>query len=680
MKSVKHYVGCLLLAVAASALMACSLDDLDTTGSEQGKNGKVGYLQLKSLVLNTDNESVELNTDTPTRAEGDEIGQIKYAVPNPNGIEENIDTYWIEVRDEITQQMVDINGDADGVGIYYKDIPTEGIALEVGRYTVFAYKTKNKGSEIEGVIADVAGQTPAEGKVLAYYMGYAPATIASEQTTQVEITCKLANVLTTVELSADLVKWFKKNDDGNVLLSTVVAIAPAVVESDESAESYSYEFPYTSNHGVADDSGVIVDGGPFVYFKDVAGPSADDGNVLNLTMAGTFYTGLEVELDGGQIDDSKWADVSMSRAITNVKAAQWRRISIDIDRNNEGNIQFVVTIESYVYDATIDVDVMTLYASLNIEEEVPDVGVENPLAPSISIDGVTADENGALPFAINSSMYDSDAESWTSFLKVKVTPQEGSTVKEIYAVLTSDNADLLSAMTDKGFVDGRVNIFSDVATAAEGGDASEYLSVKDLTDGQAGEKLVTVKATGMSALYKYPGTHTASVYTVDSNGRRKHTDIIITVTSGGGSGVAPTIVWMKDGENVIDQRHNLTADNASSFSCKVDMTSESGFTKLEVDIVSSVLTDSELQGVGLGSHIDLINPTAEQVGALQGLGFLPDGVTSLKGYKEASFDISGFMGMLYGIFPASDNCDFNITVGDANGTTEKSLMFYVDVQ
>ena len=679
MKRVKHYAVCLMLMVSALSLAACHLDELKT-GLDDEKYGKeVGYLRLQSLVLNVDNESFDLDTDAnaSTRAEEDAPAQnTLYQVPNPNNIEENIANYWIEIKDEVENKMVDLNGTAAGEGCYYKDVPAEGIALEPGRYTVYAYKTAEKGADVNGVIADVVGQS-ADDKVIAYYAGRSSVVnIVSGQSTNVDITCKLTNVITTVELSADLIKWFKKDESGKTMLSTDVAIASA---TGAPADTYSYTFPYTSNHGISDNEGKVVAGGPFVYFKDVAGPESTDGNVLQLNMAGTFYTGLEYELNNGQIDQSKWAEVSMSRTITDVKAAQWRRISIDIDRNNEGNIQFVVTVESMVYDETIDVDVVTMYAALNIEEEVPDVGVENPKAPSVLISGVEPDENGALSYTINSSMYDADAEGWNSYLKVNVVPQDNTTVKEIYAVFSSDNANLLSAMAAKGFVDGRMDIYSDVATLAEGGYASEYVKVTDATGGVAGEKLITVKAAGMSALYKYAGTHTVSVYTTDSDKRTKHTDIIITVSNSGGGGALPTIVWLdENGTDVIDERHTLNADNASTFKCKVDMSSASGFTKLEVDIISSVLSDEELAGVGLGSHIDLINTTEDNAGVLQGLGFLQPGETSLRGKTEASFDISGFMGMLYGIFSASENCDFVITVGDANGEVTKSLMLYVE--
>lgn len=690
MKRVKHFAVCLMLMVSALSLVACHLDELGRGDNNKAdSNGtEMGYLKLQSLVLNVDNESFDLNTDanSSTRADEDAPAQNRlYEVPNPNNIEENIANYWIEIKDEVVNAMVDINGDVAGEGCYYKDIPAEGIALEPGRYTVYAYKTAEKGADVNGVIADVAGQLPADGEVVAYYAGRSSmVTVVSGQSTDVDITCKLTNVITTVELSADLIKWFKKDESGKTMLSTDVAIASA---TGEPADTYSYTFPYTSNHGILDNEGKVVAGGPFVYFKDVAGPESTDGNVLQLNMSGTFYTGLEYELNNGQIDESKWAEVSMSRTITDVKAAQWRRISIDIDRNNEGNIQFVVTVESMVYDETIDVDVVTMYAALNIEEEVPDVGVENPKAPSVLISGVEPDENGALSYTINSSMYDADAEGWNSYLKVNVVPQDNTTVKEIYAVFSSDNANLLSAMAAKGFVDGRMDIYSDVATLAEGGDASEYVKVTDATGGVAGEKLITVKAAGMSALYKYAGTHTVSVYTTDSDKRTKHTDIIITVSNSGGGGALPTIVWLdENGKDVINERHTLNAENAETFQCKIDLASASGFTKLEVDIVSDVLTDDELSTVNLGSHLDLINPKSHQVAVLQSLGFLDASTneTSLLGGKEKTFEISGFMALLRTLYVSngapSGNCDFEITVGDANGEVTKTLMLYIDTE
>ena len=231
MKRVKHFAVCLMLMVSALSLVACHLDELGRGDNNKAdSNGtEMGYLKLQSLVLNVDNESFDLNTDanSSTRADEDAPAQNRlYEVPNPNNIEENIANYWIEIKDEVVNAMVDINGDAAGEGCYYKDIPAEGIALEPGRYTVYAYKTAEKGADVNGVIADEAGKLPADGEVIAYYAGRSSmVTVVSGQSTDVDITCKLTNVITTVELSADLIKWFKKNESGETMLSTNVAIA-----------------------------------------------------------------------------------------------------------------------------------------------------------------------------------------------------------------------------------------------------------------------------------------------------------------------------------------------------------------------------------------------------------------------------------------------------------------------
>ena len=63
MKRVKHYVGCLLLMVAVLSLTACHLDELRGDVESGRDDMEVGYLQLKSLVLNVNNEGVDLDTD-----------------------------------------------------------------------------------------------------------------------------------------------------------------------------------------------------------------------------------------------------------------------------------------------------------------------------------------------------------------------------------------------------------------------------------------------------------------------------------------------------------------------------------------------------------------------------------------------------------------------------------------
>ncbi|MBQ1938824.1 MAG: DUF4493 domain-containing protein [Alistipes sp.] len=604
----KKYIKSLLFAVAALTMTACEIDKLSTP-NDGTQSEEAGYLQIGQVAVNADTEN-NTSTQQPLTA--------------TRAVTEAAGTYYITVNEKTTGATV-------WQGTYAE--AAQQISVEPGTYVVSARQSE------DGFIEGVAKDAP-------YYAGQSEDVVVySKQTSTTSVTCKLANILTTVELSADLKAVFKSYDStSEKRLKTNVSVGTDALVN-------SYDFEASSTHSA-----------PKMYFKDLAGLNSATGNTMTIVLSGDYYTGDPEDLANGTPDASKWKEVKMTKILTNVRAAQWRKISIDIDPNTTGNVKFTFTIESYVYDEEIAVDVTTLSETLAIEEEIPD-DEENPAAPNVTING-----QEELSYTIDSSMYDADAEAWTSFLKVNITPNDNTTVKEVYALVSaSDNAELLAAV-EAQFAKGRIDFYPTNAV-------SDYCNVA--ADGTT----ITVKGAGMSGLYKYAGTHTISVYTVDSQNRMKHTDLTITVSEGGSTGGAvPTIVWMKNGVDVIDQLHTLTSANASSFQCKVDMGSETGFTTLEVDIVSSVLTDEELQGVGLGSHIDLINPTEEQIGSLQGLGFLGEGVTSLKGEKSASFDISGFMGLLYGIFPSSDYCYFHITVGDANGTTKKSLQFYVDVE
>ena len=86
-----------------------------------------------------------------------------------------------------------------------------------------------------------------------------------------------------------------------------------------------------------------------------------------------------------------------------------------------------------------------------------------------------------------------------------------------------------------------------------------------------------------------------------------------------------------------------------------------------------MLTPSELVGVGLSDHLDLIDPGQYQT-QLGNLGF-PTG-DAVKGQKHISFDISSFMAML-SMLNKEGNCDFRLTVTDASGTTVKTIQLYV---
>lgn len=605
----KKYLKSLFLIAVAVCVTACEMDKLKTEGPSP-ENAEPGYLTIGNIDVNIDTEHAATNSDpnAGTRA-----------------VTEAATSYWVFVTEKTTGAVAWQGS--------YADASRQQISLTPGTYVVSARQTQ------DGVVTGVGKDTP-------YYAGTSEdVVITSKKTSTATVTCKLANILTTVELSADLKAVFKNYDStSDKRLKTNVKVGT-------DAASNNYDFEASSTHEA-----------PKIYFRDEAGPHSTSGNTMTVVLSGDYYTGDLEDLTNGTPDESKWKAVKMTKTLTNVRAAQWRKISINISHSTTGNVQFEIQVESYVYDEEITVDVVKLYETVQMEEAIPDDIEENAAAPSVSISG-----QDGLTYTIDDSIYDADIEAWTSYLKLNITPNDGTTVKSLYAVVNSTNSSLMSAIAAFG---------ESAATRAASEVRFDLFPTNVLSDYcsvAADGKTITVKASGMSALYEYAGTHTISVYATDSKDRMKHTDIQVVVNKGGS---APTVVWMMDGKDVIDQQHVLTAENAATYTCKIDITSM-GLTKLEVDIVSDVLTNEELQSIGLASHLDLINPVESQIPVLQGLGFLPEGVTSLGGETTVSFDISIFMNTLYNLFNESDGCLFHLTVADAGGETKKTLDIYI---
>ena len=118
----------------------------------------------------------------------------------------------------------------------------------------------------------------------------------------------------------------------------------------------------------------------------------------------------------------------------------------------------------------------------------------------------------------------------------------------------------------------------------------------------------------------------------------------------------------------LDKVNEVTPD--SKVIIDIKSVAPGGITGFTVDIISDGLTEEELSGIGLTSHLDLVNP-GKYLDALRGLHFIPDNETSLGGKTELSFDISDFMGPL-AVF-GNQTHQFKFVVTDANGSTKKTL-------
>ena len=129
------------------------------------------------------------------------------------------------------------------------------------------------------------------------------------------------------------------------------------------------------------------------------------------------------------------------------------------------------------------------------------------------------------------------------------------------------------------------------------------------------------------------------------------------------TGEAPQIV--SDCSLAFDVVNNVDESTV----CKFHITSsaDSGFTYLTCDIISPDLTPEELGGMGLTSHIDLVNTPADMAETLTNLGF----PVNIGGKKRADFDMTAFMGLM-AVF-GDHMHQFKLTVKDANGETVKTL-------
>lgn len=115
-------------------------------------------------------------------------------------------------------------------------------------------------------------------------------------------------------------------------------------------------------------------------------------------------------------------------------------------------------------------------------------------------------------------------------------------------------------------------------------------------------------------------------------------------------------------------------DGSSTVIIDVKSTAPAGIETCEVHIISEKLSASELQSMGLSDKLDLVNP-GDAAEILDGMGF----PVNVGGRKDLTFDISGFMSLLVALTNQgeTDIHSFKFIIGDANGTTEKTLTLRV---
>lgn len=493
------------------------------------------------------------------------------------------------------------------------DEPSPKAAADVNAFTVEVFN-----AEGTSVMKSLYGELPAEPVELPvgsytikaysgierdadweapYYAAQQEFAITKGATTALgQIVCKLSNIKVTVGYSADLLSELEAGSH------TTVTVEPHTLEFDKDEQRAG-------------------------YLKAVA-PSNT----------------MLVEIDlvrGGRTS-------RMTSEIPDVKAGQWRKISVNKTASEEGRVQFSLRIETVTIDERISVDVTT-----QLVEEV--IREEDPQAPAI----VWQQGDIDTPYRLLKAMFDAEGNYADPF-DVTIS-SEKSTIAKAEVLIASTSAEFLSSLTTMG-----ITTSFDLCTVTQQSapvlnSALKLIGFRTGAEvlGQASVSFDLKRAMGL--LYQYDGDHSFRLTVTDADGRITEKTLAVTVdkvAEGGTAADGPTIAWI--GRD-IDQTYEV----ASDLEVKIDVQAPAGIAGFVVDIDSDVLTDDVLGMLKLGRHIDLIEP-GEMEAMLsapfpEGLGFpVKDDV---RNQTAVLFDISNFMQMILDLgMPGFFN--FRITVTD----------------
>lgn len=619
MKKFIHISGLAVLLLLAG----CKNEDPGFPSSA-GTDEEVGYIVTSGLSVSVaDNEIISTTTgeSSPTKSAtatrsmavgiGSQVTADSSATKASPSTTEASDDYKVTILNTKTSETMNYT---------YADLKKEEnqkIPVAPGTYTISA--------ESPDYASYMAGSNYANWDMPVYAGSVTKNVIKATETTVNDLVCTLANIRTSVSLTPDLQNLFMPDAQATEQL-------PALTVTLSIGEN---SLVYDRN---------AANGETYGYFKAV-----EATNTITVELKGAYN-----KAPGDAAPE--YVPVRWSREITGCKAGQWRKISINVTNASQGNIQFQMTIENWVYDQKLDVDVMNLYAFG--EEVIPDEEMSDANSPTVALVG----HDIAQGYTINQSMYNEDLGKWTENLQAVVTPQSDVSLRSVKLLFASDNATLLSDMAAAGYTNNTVPIWPQNSAL------SAYLLLQQESTGLN----ATLKDAGMTKLFNYKGNHTVKFIAVDSKGRTSYTNLKITVSEGGSIVTGgPTATWVNDRGGQLDVPFQLDPDNLPPVVLEIQ--SQTGITDFKIEISS---TNPEFAGLVTTmfstTSLDLINPGSNSAN-LSSLGF-PTG-DRVRNQTSLSFDISQFMSAL-AVF--SGEHTFKLQVTDANGQTAKSLILKVE--
>lgn len=486
--------------------------------------------------------------------------------------------------DDFIVEVVNARGESVASKSYAEWKAAERNELPVGSYTL---KVRSQEQ-----FPDVEWEAPV-------YAASKDFVIEREQTTTLDdITCTLANIKVTMLFSADLADML--SDD----TKAVISLGDKSMEFGKKETRAAYYLPEKE---------------------------------LNT---------LEFQLTGSFADTGK--PVTLNKSIPNVKAGQWRKITLVIEWADKGDVVFDIKVDNFVLDETVEVN-----GTDGLWEEV--IGGDAPEdAPAIVWEGQELSQ----PFTLTDAMFDQTGNCTVPF-RFKVTAPGGLT--SLGVAIDSDNASLLEVLD-------RIQLprSFDLCTLDASSTAGAVLTSFGLPLGSqvVGQQALTLDITRqIPQLYTYAGTHTFALTLGDAAGKTTQATLTLVVKKGG-TQTGPVITWR--GYN-IDQSYDLSAD----MTIVVDIESENGIKAFEVNIDSEVLAPM-LGAVGIPETFDLCTVDGALAETLQSFGFKTGSdVTS-----PMSFDITQFVSILM-MMDAGEH-KFHLAVTDDNGVTTRKTLHLIN--
>lgn len=496
-----------------------------------------------------------------------------------------------EAQPDVDEFIVEIF-DAEGTTVYkdtYANLQTETAATD-GKMELptGSYKLEVRSEEPSSKLADWDHPV--------YFAARDFAIEKNEDTVLEEIVCTLSNIKVTLTCSKDLADQFTAETISTISLGET----PMVFAKGETRAA---------------------------YFTSLA-----ELNTLKFNLTGAFA-------------DTPETPLQFNKEIPNVKAGQWRKITLVITYADKGGIKFDIDVKNFIMDEEIRID-----GTANVWEPVFEEGPD-PLAPAIEWPGHDLTE----PFRITSSMFDADGKCTEPFA-LNLTAPNG--IESLVLTFSSTNSAFMDALTEI-----QIPHSLDLCATTQG-PAYAILSGFGLP---LGDKLrgATSKqfdiAGQIPMLYADPGfegTHTFACTLTDAKGLSTSAELRLVVSKS--SADAPSIKWVG---YEIDEQQPLTHD----MKIDIDIQVPAGIKKFEVTIISEIL-DPLLEEMKIPAQFDLCNLGSETEPLIKELGFPTNEEVRNKTSFDPLFSITDFVEMIFLVFDSSGKesgtFDFRLSITD----------------